>query len=78
MDKVHITNAPADILQTELQPKVRISTRSCSDLLAAVITEVAMIRRVKLNPFKAPVSSEKKQHYCLPYSTGPLTSSRLD
>ncbi len=32
---------------------------SCSDLLAAVVTEVVMIRRVKPNPFKAPVSSEK-------------------
>lgn len=30
-----------------------------SDLLAAVISEVAMIGRVKLNPFKAPVSPEK-------------------
>lgn len=59
-EKLHITKAPADTSKAELQHKVLNQyPRSCSDLLTAVINEVAMIRWVKRNLSKAPVSSEK-------------------
>lgn len=44
-EKLHITKAPADTSKAELQHKVLNQyPRSCSDLLTAVINEVAMIR----------------------------------
>jgi len=65
--KLHITNTYSDIYwqccscfaKWALLRDEAHYPWSCSDLLASVITQVAMIERVELNPFKAPVLTEK-------------------